>query len=405
MSLLPVEEALARVLASAPEPAEIEAVPLRASAGRVLARPLAAKRTQPPFDTSSMDGYAVRVGDLTRPKAVLRVVGRSAAGHGFPGRVGPGEAVRIFTGAPLPEDADGIVPQEDAVAGDGVVVIGTPPEPGRFIRRRGLDFEAGQNLLGAGTRLDAGRIALAAAMGHAVVDVFRRPRVALLATGDELVWPGEPAHPDRIVASNAFALAAMVEAAGGEVVGLGIARDNLDDLARGVRGACEGGADLLVTLGGASVGEHDLVRPALAGLGMELGFWRIALRPGKPLLHGRLGRVVLLGLPGNPVSAIVCGLLFVAPLVRRLHGDARAGEDPTEAAILGADLPANDGRQDYLRATLEGGQALVATALPAQDSSMLAALARSDALIVRAPHAPASRAGEACRIIRLDRVL
>jgi molybdopterin molybdotransferase len=260
-------------------------------------------------------------------------------------------------------------------------------------------------LLRAGDRLDARRLALAAAMGHARLPVCRKPRVAVLATGDELVRPGEPAGPDQIVASNPYALRAIVERAGGEAIDLGIARDNFDDLRRHIAAASEAEADLLVTLGGASVGDHDLVQDALARDGMELGFWRIALRPGKPLMHGRLGPTLLLGLPGNPVSSIVCGIVFVAPAIRALLGDPAASEDPSEAALLGGDLPANDNRQDYLRAALarspEGG--FTATAQSRQDSSMLAILAASEALIVRPPHAPAARAGELCRIIRLDR--
>jgi molybdopterin molybdotransferase len=235
--------------------------------------------------------------------------------------------------------------------------------------------------------------------------VRKKPRVAILATGDELVRPGEAAGPDQIVASNPYAVAAIVARAGGEPVDLGIARDTLEDLGRSIGAARDAEADLLVTLGGASVGEHDLVQTALVRDGMELGFWRVALRPGKPLMHGRLGRTILIGLPGNPVSSIVCGILFVAPAIRALLGDPAAGEDPAEAAILGRDLPANDGRQDYMRASLtrtpEGGFA--ATPHSRQDSSMLAVLAESEALVVRAPNAPAAKAGEPCRIIRLDR--
>lgn len=403
--MISVEEALARTLAGVPGPVEAERVPLAQARGRTLAEDVAALRTQPPFDTSSMDGYAVRAADVTEAPVRLRVVGRSAAGRGFAGRVGPGEAVRIFTGAPLPAGADAVVAQEEARAEGDRVTLGVPARAGSFLRRRGLDFEAAAVLLRAGERLDARRLALAAAMDHAALPVRRRPRVAILATGDELVWPGEAAGPDQIVASNPFALQALVEAAGGTVVELGLVQDTLEDLDRAVARAREAGADLLVTLGGASVGDLDLVRPALARQGMELGFWRVALRPGKPLLYGRLGPMLMLGLPGNPVSAIVCGLLFVVPALRRLQGDPRAGEDPSEPALLGADLPANDARQDYLRAVLEAGEgSLRATPLPRQDSSMLGALARADALLVRPSHAPPARAGEPCRIIRLDRL-
>jgi molybdopterin molybdotransferase len=403
MSLLPVAEALQRVLANVREPLPAEDVALDACHGRTLAADLAALRTQPPFAASAMDGYAVRAADAASPPATLRVVGASLAGRGFVGGVAAGEAVRIFTGAPLPDGADAIVVQEDARRDGDAVTILDAAAPGRFVRPSGLDFHAGDTLLSAVQRLDARRLSLAAAMGHARLPVRRRPRVAILATGDELVRPGETAGPDQIVASNLYALAALATRAGGEALDLGIARDTFTDLERGIAAARDGGADLLVTLGGASVGEHDLVQSALAHQGMELGFWRVALRPGKPLMHGRLGPMLLLGLPGNPVSSIVCGILFVVPAIRALVGDPTAGDDASEPALLGADLRANDSRQDYLRATLAPSRDSlpVATALPAQDSSMLGILAQADALIVRPPHAPAARSGEPCRIIRL----
>lgn len=405
MSLLPVAEALARVIASVREPTGSEEIALGEAGGRTLARDLAALRTQPPFAASSMDGYAVRSADLAVVPATLRLVGASVAGRRFAGRVGPGEAVRIFTGAPVPTGADAVAIQEDTDQGDPAVTVREGAPPGRFVRPAGLDFQEGEMLLPAGRRLDAVSLALAAAMGHARLAVRRRPRVAILATGDELVRPGESAGPDQIVASNPYALAAIIERAGGEVVDLGIARDTLADLRRCLEAASESRADLLVTLGGASVGEHDLVQSALGLDGMELGFWRVALRPGKPLLHGRLGPMLILGLPGNPVSSVVCGILFVVPAIRALLGDLEAGMDETEEARLGGDLPANDGRQDYLRATLEQSPDGVATTRihPRQDSSMLSVLARSQALVVRAPHAPPAPAGSPCRIIRLDR--
>jgi molybdopterin molybdotransferase len=416
MSLLTVEEALRRVLASVERPVDGESVPLKACAGRTLAADLASTRDQPPFPASAMDGYAVRAADIQRTPAPLRIIGTSAAGHGFRGSIGPGEAVRIFTGAPLPEGADTIVIQEDAESGDGTVTAKERPEPGRYIRPAALDFARGETLLREGDRLDARRLALAAAMGHGDLLVRRKPRVAILATGDELVRPGEPAGLDQIVASNPYAVASLVEKAGGEPVDLGIAGDTFDALEERIVSARSLAADILVTLGGASVGEHDLVQSALAHQGMELGFWRVALRPGKPLMHGRLGPMNLLGLPGNPVSSVVCGILFLVPVIRALLGDPTAAQDPGESALLGADLPANDARQDYLRATLS--TQLVALSSPSgevplelpvatphakQDSSMLRLLARSEALIVRAPHAPAARAGDPCRIIRLDR--
>ena len=405
MSLLSVDEALRRVLASVREPLAAETCPLRDAAGRFLAADLVALRTHPPFPASAMDGYAVRAEDVEIPPVALRLVGESAAGRRFAGTVCPGEAVRIFTGAPVPAGADTIVIQENAEAEREAVTVRVAAARGRFVRASGLDFTAGETLLRAGDRLDHRRLALAAAMGHARLSVRRRPRVAILATGDELVRPGEAAGPDQIVASNPFALAALVEAAGAEAIDLGIARDSFAALEAGFAAAREAGADLLITLGGASVGKHDLVQSALAAQGMELGFWRVALRPGKPLMHGRLGPMLFMGLPGNPVSSIVCGLLFALPLVRALQGDPEAGSDPSEVAILGRDLPANDGRQDYLRASIEfepGGPPR-AIAFERQDSSMLSVLARAQALIVRPPHAPAAQAGDSCRIIRLDR--
>ena len=407
MSLLSVAEALGRTVASAVAqgPTPVEEVPLAEAAGRTLAADLAALRTQPPFAASAMDGYAVRSSDLASVPTKLRVVGESAAGRGFAGFVEPGEAVRIFTGAPVPAGADAIAIQEDTDEGAPHVIVRERPAAGRFVRPAGLDFQEGEALLRAGRRLDAGSLALAAAMGHPRLPVRRPPRVAILATGDELVRPGEPAGPDQIVASNPYAIAAIVAKAGGEALDLGIAQDTLADLRRAVAAAREGDADLLVTLGGASVGDHDLVGQALGEDGMELGFWRVALRPGKPLLHGRLGRTLILGLPGNPVSSVVCAILFLAPAIRALLGAPDAGSDPAEAAVLGGDLPPNDGRQDYLRATLarRADGAPEATAHARQDSSMLSVLARSDGLIVRAPHAPAARAGEPCSVIRLDR--
>lgn len=413
MSLLSVEEALRRVLASVEPLVDTEELPLAACAGRTLARDLTALHDQPPFPASAMDGYAVRVADISAIPATLQVIGASAAGHGFAGAVGSGEAVRIFTGAPIPAGADAIVIQEDAETQDSVVVIKAQPMRGQFIRPLGLDFAAGDILLHAGDRLDARRLALAAAMGHGTLPVRRKPRIGILATGDELVSPGDAPGPDQIVASNPFAIAAMVERAGGEPLDLGIARDTFEALEERILAARAAGVDCLVTLGGASVGEHDLVQSALARQGMSLGFWRVALRPGKPLMHGRLGKMLLLGLPGNPVSSVVCGLLFLGPAIRALLGDPDAGMDPTEAAILGADLRANDGRQDYLRAVLTRAPVAlsptrtidldVATPQAKQDSSMLGILARSDALIVRPPLAPPAQQGEPCRIIRLAR--
>lgn len=405
--LISVAEALARVLASVPSPVEAETVALAAAAGRTLAEDVTAARTQPPFPASAMDGYAVRAADAGAAGATLRLVGTSAAGHGYRGALGLGETVRIFTGAPVPEGADAILIQEDAEAAGGTVRVLEAVERDRFIRRAGLDFCAGETLLAAGLSLDARRLALAAAAGRPHVTVRRRPRVAILATGDELVEAGAAPAWDQIVASNSLALAALCAEAGAETVDLGIAADDRAALADAFRRARAARADLLVTLGGASVGDHDLVQAALAREGLELGFWRVALRPGKPLMHGRLGDMLVIGLPGNPVSSIVCGLLFVVPAVRALLGDARAGADRSEPATLGRDLPANDGRADYMRAALDlaPGRLPVASPEVRQDSSMLAVLGRSEALLIRAPHEPAARAGDPCRIIRLDRRL
>ncbi len=416
MSLIPVEEALRHVLAGVSGPTESERLPLAACAGRTLAEDTGALRDQPPFPASAMDGYAVRAADIAQTPVTLDMIGTSAAGNRFSGTVGPGQAVRIFTGAPLPDGADTVVIQENTQASDGRVAVTEVSAPFRHIREAGLDFKSGEVLLKAGTRLDARHIALAAAMGHGELVVRRRPRIAILATGDELVRAGEPAGPDQITASSLPATALMVEKAGGEAIDLGIARDTLVSLDERIQAALDAQADLLVTLGGASVGEHDLVQKALAQKGMELGFWRVALRPGKPLMHGRLGKTLLLGLPGNPVSSFVCAVLFLVPAIRALCGDPQAGADPSETAILGRDLPANGDRQDYMRAALSGGefvlsgpagiQALhlpVATPQEAQDSSMLGILARSDVLLVRPPGAPAAATGEPCRIIRFDR--
>ena len=416
MSLISVEDALSRVLASVGKPLGAEHAPLTSCAGRTLSEDLSALRDQPPFPASAMDGYAVRSRDCTQVPATLRVVGTSAAGARFTGKLGPMEAVRIFTGAPVPEGADAVVLQEDTDRSGDQVVVKEASRPNRHIRAAGLDFRAGDVLLQAGLRLDSRHIALAAAMGHGTLPVHRKPKVAILATGDELVRAGEPLGPDQITASSLPATILMVEKSGAEAIDLGIAQDTMESLEERIQAAQDAGADILVTLGGASVGEHDLVQKALGRQGMNLSFWRVALRPGKPLMHGRLGSTLLLGLPGNPVSSLVCAVLFLVPAIRALLGDQRAAEDPTEDAILGADLPPNGERQDYMRASLalqnvplsvtEGPERLmlcVATPHLLQDSSMLSILERSDALLVRPPHAPLAMAGEPCRIIRLER--
>lgn len=403
-NLLSVEAALARVLAGV-SPSPTEHVPLADAHGRTLAGELVATRTQPPSDLSAMDGYALRHADLEDVSQPLRLVGESAAGRGYGGTVAAGETVRIFTGAPLPEGADTVLVQEQAEVRDGLIFARERPKIGKNIRRAGLDFAAGQIMLRPGRRLGPAELALAAAMNHARVPVARRPRVALLATGDELVAPGDALGPDQIVASNNIAIGAYVAAAGGEVVDLGIVPDRLEALEAAILRARDAGVDVLVTLGGASVGDHDLVKPALARQGMSLDFWRIAMRPGKPLIHGRLGDMRILGLPGNPVSSVVCGILFLMPLIRALSGDPAAGTHHTVAALLAAPLPPNDLRQDYPRATLAPNPSgpPLATICASQDSSLLSVLASADCLIVRPPHAPAAEAGEICQVLVLPR--
>jgi molybdopterin molybdotransferase len=399
--MLSVAEALARVLTNA-RPLAAENVALADAHGRILADDLKARRTQPPADVSAMDGYAVRGEDVATAPARLKLVGEVAAGHPFDHPIGPGEAARIFTGGVVPAGADTVAIQEIAERDGDVVTIKKITDKGRNVRRKGLDFQAGDILLARGKRLTARDLALAAAMNHARVLVHRRPKVAMLATGDELVPPGQEPGPGQIVYSNGFALMAQVAAEGAEVVDLGIAPDRLDATIAAVRRAREAKADVLVTTGGASVGEHDLVQKAFAAEGMALSFWKVAMRPGRPLMHGRLGEMDVLGLPGNPVSAFVCTLLFVVPLLRRLAGRADFGVD-TESAVLGRDLPANDERVDYMRSSLEADATgrLVATPFEPQDSSMLAPLAKAGCLVIREPHAPAAAAGSRCAIVKL----
>lgn len=400
MALMPVAEALARVLADA-APLPAERVPLRQAVGRVLTEDVKALRTQPPAAVSAMDGYAVRACDVANVPATLRVTGEVAAGHPFPGAVGAREAARIFTGGMMPAGADTVVIQELAARDGDRVTFAKPTAKGRNVRAEGIDFAQGDTLLRKGQRLSGRDVMLAAAMNHPALPVHRRPKVAVLGTGDELVPPGTTPKPGEIVYSNGFALLALAEGEGAESTDLGIARDRVEDIAAAVRRARDWGADILVTSGGASVGEHDLVQRALRAEGLDLSFWRVALRPGRPMMHGRLGPMQVLGVPGNPVSSYVCAFLFLVPLIRRLAG--RADLTPTpEPARLGHDLPANDERADYLRALLTAGpDGPIATPLPVQDSSLMAPLAQAGCLLIREPNAPAAKAGSPCVILKL----
>jgi len=399
--MLSVADALARVLADARALPTVDADLIDAH-GRVLADDLKALRTQPPEAVSAMDGYAVRSADIAAVPAQLTVIGEVAAGRPFERTVGSGEAARIFTGGVIPVGADTVVIQEHTTRHDDEVTITRVAAPGRNIRAAGLDFQAGEILLTRGHRLSSRDVALAAAMNHANVPIHRPPKVALLATGDELVPPGGAPGPGQIVYSNGFALKALARSEGAHVIDLGIVPDRLDDTIGAVRQARGAAADVLVTTGGASVGDYDLVQRAFAAEGIQLSFWKVAVRPGRPLMHGCLGAMQVLGLPGNPVSAFVCGLLFLLPLLRTLSGRADVSL-PSESAILGHDLPANDERADYLRAGLhhEADGTLVATPYPTQDSSMVGVLARADCLVIREPYAPAASAGTACRMIRI----
>ncbi len=391
-SLLPVAEAQARLF-SLGAPVAIETVPLTQAVGRWAAQDVVALRTQPAADLSAMDGYAIRYADLPGP---WRLVGESAAGRAFAGTLGAGETVRIFTGAPLPAGADSVLVQEEADADNGAVRLTGegPKRQGGNVRRRGLDFHAGDMLLSAGERITPARLAVAAIGGHAELPVRRHVVVAIAGTGDELTRPGAPLRDDQLPESNGAMLAAMLADLPVTVIDLGTLPDRLDTLRDAF---ADVRADILVTTGGASVGDHDLVRPALLAAGGSLDFWRIALRPGKPMMAGQLNGAVVLGLPGNPVSAFVTAILFLKPLIAAMSGAA----DPlptTRTAILGEPLKANDHRTDYLRAATRDGRVFAAAI---QDSSMLRTLARADCLIVRQPHAPPAEPGDLIEIMAI----
>jgi molybdopterin molybdotransferase len=400
MALLSVAEALARVT-SGLEPIEAERVALESASGRVLAEDLAARVTQPPFDASAMDGYAVRGEDVAVLPATLTLIGVSSAGAGFDGGVGRDETVRIFTGAPVPQGADTIVIQEDAEEAQGVVTA-KKAEPHLHIRPRGQDFKEGEVLLAAGTRLGPRELMLAAAMNHAELAVRRKPKVAILATGDEVVPPGSELGKDQIVSSVPIGLATLIDKVGGQAMNLGIAKDDLKSLVTLARAGSA--ADILVTVGGASVGERDLVASGLKSEGLEIDFWKIAMRPGKPLFYGRLGHQRMLGLPGNPVSALVTAYVFLVPMLKGMLG-LSTRTLPLPEAVIGQALEANGPRQHYIRARSEWREdgTRIVSPLLSQDSSLVAELARADCLIVRSPHAPSLAAGGRVGIVPFDR--
>jgi len=397
--MLSVQEATARILAAF-SPLGSEVVALDRALDRALAKPVVARLDHPPQAVSAMDGYAVRAADVAALPARLKVTQSIAAGALPTRAVGRGESARIGTGSAVPEGADCIVIQENTTRdGDVVSVVDGAHVTGKHIRPAGNDFQRGQVGVEAGRRLAPSDIGLAAAMNWPWLEVVRKPRVAIISTGNELAHPGEDLAPGQIVASNGIALAAFVTTCGGDAMHLGIARDEPKALAALIDAAA--GADLLLTSGGASVGEHDLVQGVLKSKGMELDFWKIAMRPGKPLMFGTLGPTRVIGLPGNPVSALVTAALFVGPAIARMLGLREVGPRVVRAR-LGCDLPANDQRQDYLRAAVvAGADGLVATPFGKQDSAMLTALSRSGGLVIRPPHSPAVKAGENVEMVLL----
>lgn len=397
--MLSVDEARARIVAAF-EPLASEDVALERALHRVLAADIAARRTQPPTPVSAMDGYAVKAADIAKIPATLKVVGEAPAGGAYAGTLKAGEAVRILTGGPVPDGADTVVIQEDTERDGATLVVKDATKPSANVRAQGLDFKEGDVLLRKGKRLTARDIGLAAAMNRPWLPVARKPRVAILATGDEIVHPGDPVGPNQIVSSNAPALKALVESLGGEATDLGIASDNEDSIATLARGAK--GADLLLTTGGVSVGDRDLVAKVLGNQGLEVDFWKIAMKPGKPLMFGRMNGAPMMGLPGNPVSALVCAILFLRPAISRMLGlaDVTAPESP---ARLAKDLGANNFREDYIRARLtrNGDGELIVEPFGIQDSSMMTTFAAADCLIKRPPDAPAAKAGEWVPVVDL----
>jgi molybdopterin molybdotransferase len=400
--ILSVREAHARIVAAfSPLPAETVSVAV--AAGRVLATAPKARLTQPPSDLSAMDGYAVRLVDVQAAPATLTLVGQAPAGGSYDNPLKAGETVRIFTGAPLPKGSDGIVIQEDTKKNGDKITILEVPKPDRHIRKAGLDFNMGEAPFAAGRILTTRDVALAAAMNLPWLSVHRKPRVAILSTGDELVMPGEPIGPNQIVSSSGIAVAALMRAWGAEPTLFGIARDDAKLIEEQIAAGAQ--HDLLITLGGASVGDHDLVQAALKAQGFSMDFWRIAMRPGKPLMFAARDRACVLGLPGNPVSTLVCSLMFVKPALERMLG--QTGKLPeTVPATLAVDLKENDSREDYVRSKLVRAVNGALTVEPhkVQDSSMLSVMAWADGLMVRPARDPARKAGDTVQVIDFSRL-
>jgi molybdopterin molybdotransferase len=398
--LLSLVDAQARLLARLPVMPP-ETVSLDCAYGRVSSDDIKAVLTYPVVPLSAMDGYACRSADTTRLPVCLRQIGVSRAGERFEGTLQAGTCVRVFTGGMVPEGADTIAIQEDTADVGGTIEIREVAKPGVFIRRPGLGFEAGDLCVKKGRALTARDIGILAASGHTEVSVRQRPGVAILSTGDELVPPGTSPGADQIIGSNSYSLAAAVRGWGGTSLDLGIAPDRIDAIAAAAERARQ--ADILVTTGGASVGEHDLVQTSLKTLGFVADFWRIAVRPGKPLIFGYLGDVPVLAMPGNPVSALVCALLFVRPALRAMQG-LKPAVLPFDRATIADAMPANDMREDYVRARIEAGAdgKVLVHPFKTQDGSMLMTLAHADALIKRAAFAPAVQKGAEVEVIRLD---
>lgn len=389
MAAISVSQALEHLMRDLPVMGA-QQVPLHEAAGRVLANDIVALRTQPPFAASAMDGYAVRHADCGGP---IHIIGEAAAGHPFKDSVGVGQAVRIFTGAVVPDGADTILIQEDASREADTLSATEIPKPGAYVRPAGLDFCEGDVLLHAGTLLDGGHIALAASGNHATLPVVRRPRIGILATGDELRLPGSTLAPGQIIASNSYGAGAVLASYGGEIIDLGIAADTKKALNEKLDAALAARCDVIITLGGASVGDHDLVKPVFEARGMTLDFWKIAMRPGKPLMSGRFGDVVMIGLPGNPVSSLVCAHVFCAPVVAALAGRHHGVRQ--ELALLTAPIGTNGPRAHYMRAIAKrGDKALEVEIFDNQDSSVMSLFAKANCLVIRPPHDRGRAAGE-----------